>query len=266
MMVQCGLLLHALNNTRQSHDGLEFSLPKDFSFVQEHDSTFGAQYEPLGRWYQSRSNVCRKQNFHSQTGSQPELEWPDRKWDKEHMIRQRARQRTQGQTGNQEDHTIRLKARRAHVLQELRDHMVRQEVRQRCFDCTESQRSNGIEVNTQVLEDRACKAQESVRQRMYGQTGSQAELLRPRETQTKLRQEIRQNRRKPMTTIPTFHLFGGIISHIMISLQPNQVFDTQLLGDKEELYLNHSFQIHPNSVTLINSDTPKILSTCVTVT
>lgn len=139
MMVQCGLLPHALDNTRQSHDGLEFSLPKDFSFVQEHDSTFGAQYEPLGRWYQSRSNVCRKQNFHSQTGSQPELQWPDRKWDKEHMIRQRARQRTQGQTGNQEDHTTRLKARRAQVLQELSDHMVRQEVRQRCFDCTESQ-------------------------------------------------------------------------------------------------------------------------------
>ena len=69
-----------------------------------------------------------------------------------------------------------------------------------------------------------------------------------------------------MTTIPTLHLFGGIINHIIISCQPNQVFDTQLLGDKEELYLDHSFQIHPNSFTLINEDTPKKLSPCVTVT
>lgn len=69
-----------------------------------------------------------------------------------------------------------------------------------------------------------------------------------------------------MITIPTSHLFGGIINHIIISGQQNQVFDTKLLGDKEELYLNHSFPIHPNSVTLINSDTPKKLSPCVTVT
>lgn len=64
-----------------------------------------------------------------QTGSQSELKWSDRKWDKEHMIRQKAGQRTQGQTGNQEDHTTRLKTRGAHMLQELSDHMVRQEVR-----------------------------------------------------------------------------------------------------------------------------------------
>lgn len=70
-----------------------------------------------------------------------------------------------------------------------------------------SQRSIGIEVNTQVLEDRACKAQETVRQRTYGQTGSQAEFLRPTEIQTKLRQEIRQKRRKPNDNhshIPSF--------------------------------------------------------------
>lgn len=40
-MVQCGLLPHALDNTRQSHDGLEVSLPKDFSF--------GIQDELCGR-------------------------------------------------------------------------------------------------------------------------------------------------------------------------------------------------------------------------
>lgn len=49
MMVQCGLLPQALDNTRQSHDGLEVSFPKDFSFVQEHDDKFGTQDEPCGR-------------------------------------------------------------------------------------------------------------------------------------------------------------------------------------------------------------------------
>lgn len=69
-----------------------------------------------------------------------------------------------------------------------------------------------------------------------------------------------------MITIPPSHHFGGIINHIIVSLQQTQVFDTQLLGDKEELYLNHSFQIPPNSVTLINGNTPPKLNPCVTVT
>lgn len=165
MMVQCGLLPHALDNTKQSHDGLEVSLPKDFSFVQEHDDKFGTQDEPCGRWYQSRSNVCRKWNFHSprqevsqnssgQTGNGTKNTWSDRKLGREHTARQETRKITQPDWKSEVHMCYRNSAITWSDRKSDRDVLTAQKV---------SQRSIGIEVNTQVLEDRACKAQEAVR-------------------------------------------------------------------------------------------------------
>lgn len=105
----------------------------------------------------SRISTARQevsQNSSGQTGNGVKNTWSDRKLGREHKARQETREITQPDWKPDVLMCYRNSAITWSDRESDRDVLTAQEV---------SQRSNGIQVNTRVLEDRAHKAQEAVR-------------------------------------------------------------------------------------------------------